>query len=90
MRKLTLKEKRAQRRMSCQLRELRKQKGLSVLDLSEQLAISETAIWEWESSKHRVPDALVMLDLCNILECSVEDVYPLKGRKKQKLKRERK
>jgi transcriptional regulator with XRE-family HTH domain len=61
------------------LRQLRKAEGLSAYALAEKLGVSETSVWEWESPKHRVPDVLIMLDVCDILGVSIEEIYPLRG-----------
>ena len=48
----------------------RKEKGLTQTQLAEKLNITNRAVSKWETGKS-VPDAAIMLDLCEILDVSV-------------------
>ena len=45
----------------------RKEKGLTQVQLSEKLNITNRAVSKWETGKS-CPDASIMLELCDILE----------------------
>ncbi len=51
----------------------RKEKGLTQEKLAENLGITYKAVSKWECGKG-LPDASIMIDLCNILEISVNDL----------------
>lgn len=53
--------------------ECRKGKKLTQAQLAEQLGITDRAVSKWETGKS-MPDASIMLDLCNILEISVNEL----------------
>ena len=53
--------------------ECRKNKKLTQLDLAEKLNITDRAISKWETGKG-MPDSSIMLDLCNELEISVNEL----------------
>lgn len=53
--------------------ERRKLKGLTQSQLAEKLNITDRAVSKWETGKS-MPDSSVMLDLCNELEISVNDL----------------
>jgi len=53
--------------------ERRKLKGLTQAQLAEKLDITDRAISKWETGKG-MPDASIMLDLCNELEISVNEL----------------
>ena len=55
------------------LQELRKSRGLTQEELAEELYVSRTAISKWESGKC-MPDSSIMLELCNILDVTVNEL----------------
>ena len=53
--------------------ERRKQKNLTQMQLAEKLSITDRAISKWETGKS-LPDSSIMLELCSILEITVNDL----------------
>ena len=53
--------------------ERRKKANLTQMQLAEKLNITDRAISKWENGK-AMPDSSIMLDLCNILSISVNDL----------------
>lgn len=53
--------------------ELRKEKGLTQSQLAEHFDISNKAVSKWETGKS-LPDASIMIDLCNLLGITVNDL----------------
>ena len=53
--------------------ERRKKANLTQMQLAEKLNITNRAVSKWETGK-AMPDTSLMLDLCNILEISVNDL----------------
>lgn len=53
--------------------EKRKEQGLTQLQLAEKLGITDRAVSKWETGKS-LPDASVMLALCEILHITVNDL----------------
>jgi transcriptional regulator with XRE-family HTH domain/DNA-directed RNA polymerase subunit RPC12/RpoP len=53
--------------------ERRKNKGLTQMQLAEMLHITDRAVSKWERGLS-LPDSSIMLDLCHILEISVNDL----------------
>ena len=53
--------------------ECRKKKNLTQAQLAEKLNITDRAISKWETGK-TMPDSSIMLDLCDILEISVNEL----------------
>ena len=53
--------------------ELRKEKGLTQAQLAEKFGISNRAVSKWETGKS-LPDASIMIDLCNILGITVNEL----------------
>lgn len=51
----------------------RKEKGLTQMQLAEKLNITNRAISKWETGKS-MPDVSLMLDLCNILGITVNEL----------------
>lgn len=51
----------------------RKEQGLTQLQLAEKLNITDRAISKWETGRS-MPDSSIMLDLCEILNISVNDL----------------
>lgn len=51
----------------------RKEKGLTQMQLAEKLNITNRAVSKWETGKS-IPDASIMLDLCEILGISVTEM----------------
>jgi len=72
---LTKKIRRYARASKCQLRPLRKAVGMNPLFIAEELGVGESTVWNWESGDH-IPDAIVCSELCELLDCTLEDLYP--------------
>ena len=53
--------------------ERRKRVSLTQLQLAEKLGITDRAVSKWETGK-AMPDASIMLELCGVLEISVNDL----------------
>lgn len=53
--------------------ECRKEKNLTQLQLAEKLNITNRAVSKWENGKS-MPDASIMLELCNILGITVNEL----------------
>ena len=53
--------------------ECRKKNGLTQMQLAEKLNITDRAVSKWETGK-AMPDSSIMLELCNILKISVNDL----------------
>lgn len=53
--------------------ECRKKKGLTQMQLAEQLNITDRAVSKWETGKS-LPDSSIMLELCDILSINVNDL----------------
>ena len=53
--------------------ECRKKKNLTQLQLAEKLNITDRAVSKWETGKS-LPDSSIMLELCKLLEISVNDL----------------
>lgn len=53
--------------------ECRKKNNLTQMQLAEKLNITDRAISKWENGK-AMPDSSIMLDLCNILKISVNEL----------------
>ena len=53
--------------------ECRKKKNLTQMQLAEKLNITDRAVSKWENGKS-MPDSSIMLDLCNILGISVNEL----------------
>ena len=53
--------------------ERRKAKGLTQMQLAESLNITDRAISKWETGR-AMPDSSIMLELCSILEITVNDL----------------
>ena len=53
--------------------ELRKEKGLTQAQLAEHFDISNKAVSKWENGKS-LPDASIMIDLCNLLGITVNEL----------------
>jgi len=53
--------------------ELRKEKGLTQAQLAEHFDISNKAVSKWENGKS-LPDASIMIDLCNLLDITVNEL----------------
>lgn len=51
----------------------RKEKNLTQMQLAEKLGITDRAVSKWETGKS-MPDSSIMLDLCNVLEITVNDL----------------
>ena len=55
------------------IQEKRKEHNLTQMDLAEKLLITDRAVSKWECGKS-LPDASIMVELCNILEISVNEL----------------
>ncbi len=53
--------------------ERRREKGLTQAQLAERLNITDRAVSKWETGKS-LPDSSTMLELCGILECTVDEL----------------
>lgn len=53
--------------------ECRKKANLTQMQLAEKLGIKDRAISKWENGK-AMPDSSIMLELCDILKISVNDL----------------
>ncbi|MBQ7384446.1 MAG: helix-turn-helix transcriptional regulator [Clostridia bacterium] len=53
--------------------ECRKKLNLTQMQLAERLNVTDRAVSKWETGKS-MPDSSIMLDLCNILQISVNDL----------------
>lgn len=53
--------------------ECRKKEGLTQLQLAEKLSITDRAVSKWENGR-AMPDSSIMLELCNILKITVNDL----------------
>lgn len=53
--------------------ELRKSQGLTQVQLAEMLNITDRAVSKWETGK-ALPDSSIMLELCDILKITVNDL----------------
>ena len=53
--------------------ESRKAKNLTQMQLAEKLNVTDRAVSKWECGR-AMPDTSIMLDLCSILEISVNDL----------------
>lgn len=53
--------------------ERRKNKGLTQMQLAEKLSITDRAVSKWETGKS-LPDSSIMLELCDILNITVNDL----------------
>ena len=53
--------------------ECRKKNNLTQMQLAEKLNITDRAIYKWENGKG-MPDSSIMLDLCNELKISVNEL----------------
>lgn len=51
----------------------RKAKGLTQVQLAEQLGITDRAVSKWENG-NSLPDASIMLELCNLLDINVNEL----------------
>ena len=51
----------------------RKEQGLTQMQLAEKLGITDRAVSKWETGKS-LPDASIMLELCDILRITVNDL----------------
>ena len=55
------------------IQERRKLKGLTQLELANALHVTDRAISKWECGRS-MPDSSIMLDLCKVLEISVNEL----------------
>ena len=53
--------------------ECRKKQGLTQMQLAEKLSITDRAVSKWENGRS-MPDSSIMLDLCDVLKISVNDL----------------
>ena len=64
--------------------ELRKEKGLTQLQLAEKLNVTDKAVSRWETGKN-FPDIEIFSDLAKILEVSVSELLEGKRIEKEEL-----
>ena len=62
-----------QRKIGSFIAECRKKQNLTQMQLAEHLGITDRAVSKWENGR-AMPDSSIMLDLCKILEISVNDL----------------
>lgn len=55
------------------IQERRKQQGLTQSTLADKLGITDRAVSKWETGKS-LPDVTIMIELCDILEISINDL----------------
>ncbi|MBQ2809565.1 MAG: helix-turn-helix transcriptional regulator, partial [Clostridia bacterium] len=60
-------------KIGCFIAECRKAKNLTQMQLAEELNITDRAVSKWENGRS-MPDTSVMLDLCHILDISINDL----------------
>lgn len=60
------------------LKRYRKKANLTQKQIADKLNISVSLYSRWENDK-RVPDAYQLLDLSNVLGCTPNDLYGIKG-----------
>lgn len=60
------------------LKEFREKFKLSQRAMASKLNITQAAYWKWENSKS-LPDAKQILQLCEIFECTPNDLFGIKG-----------
>ena len=48
---------------------------MTPLSVAEYLGVGETTAWSWLDGVV-VPGGLVLDDLCELLDCSIADIYP--------------
>ena len=53
--------------------EKRKENNLTQMKLAEMLAVTDRAVSKWETGKS-LPDSSIMIELCNILKITVNDL----------------
>ena len=56
------------------IQQCRKEKGLTQMQLAEQLNITNRAVSKWETGKS-MPDASIMMELCEILGITVNELF---------------
>lgn len=54
-------------------RNARKRAGLSVLEVTKQLGVSDAAIYMWETGEHR-PRASKLLEIARLYNCTVDEL----------------
>lgn len=60
------------------LRDFRVNKSMSQREISAMLNITQAHYWKWENGKS-MPNAKQILQLCEIFECTPNDLYGIKG-----------
>lgn len=61
------------------LREYREKSNLSQREIADRLNISQPYYWSWENGKG-LPDAKQILELCEVFNCSPNDLFGYKER----------
>jgi transcriptional regulator with XRE-family HTH domain len=56
------------------IRQLREKLGMTQLELSRLVGVTETSIQNWERSRTGVEQIQRVINLCNALKCSPEDL----------------
>lgn len=65
----------------------RKEKGLTQIELGEELSVSYKAVSKWENGRS-MPDISIMQDLCNILDISLNELFAGEKIKEKDVKKE--
>lgn len=60
------------------LKEFREKMNLSQREIADMLGIAQPYYWKWETGKS-FPNAKQILDLCEVLNCSPNDLFGFKG-----------
>lgn len=60
------------------LREYREMNNMSQRDVSDLINTPQSNYWKWENGKS-LPDAKQILQLCEIFNCSPNDLFGFKG-----------
>ena len=60
------------------LKEYRTNVKMSQRDMAALLNITQAAYWKWENGKS-LPDAIQILKLCEIFNCSPNDLFGFRG-----------
>lgn len=60
------------------LKEFREKLNMSQRDVANALQITQAYYWKWENGKG-LPNAQQILDLCELFECTPNDLFGIKG-----------
>lgn len=70
-----MKERRAKRQKACRLTKVLKEKKITQGQLAEFVDVGDNTVNQWARGLN-VPNALVLNDVCDALNCNLEDIYP--------------